>query len=97
MATELRATLDRIVSKSNILLEKYNAQVEQNARLREQLRSLTAEVEKLRIERERLLMDLKYMKIARSVAPHESNAKAASEAISRMVRDIDKCISQLNE
>ena len=97
MASELQETLDRIVNKSNILIEKYHALEEENNSLSEQVESLRTELEKLKKAGEQLQMDNKYLKIARNVASNPDEVKEVKSIIASMVRDIDKCISQLNE
>ena len=97
MATELQATLERIMSKCTVLLENYEVLKTLNSELQTSLEKAESELQSLRAENERMAIDLKFMKIAKNVAPTASEAKAASEMLSKMVRDIDKCISQLNE
>ena len=97
MATELQDTLARIVSKSNVLTEKYRVLAAEKEELDVQLAVMQEEVDNLRIENEKLHQDNEYLKMARSIAPNQEKAAQARSMISKLVRDIDKCISQLNE
>ena len=97
MASDLQETLNRIVNKSTILIEKYHALEAENKSLAEQVESLRSELAHLKKEDEQLQMDNKYLKIARNVASSPEEMKAAKQVIASLVRDIDKCISQLNE
>ena len=97
MASELQETLTRIVNKSNILIEKYHALEDENKHLVEQVAQLQSEVERLRKEGEHLEIDNRYLKVAHNIAPDAESAKSAKAIISSLVRDIDRCISQLNE
>ena len=83
MASELQDTLDRIINKSNILIEKY--------------RVLSGEKEELEVKLELVEEDNEYMKMARAVAPDPEKAAQVRSMISTLVRDIDRCINQLNE
>ena len=97
MASELQETLNRIVNKSNILIEKYHALEAENKTLAEQVESLRSELTQLKKLDEQLQLDNKYLKIARTLSPTPEEAKEAKQIIASLVRDIDKCISQLNE
>ncbi len=96
MANELQDTLSRIIAKSNVMVEKYRAIVaardvteKENTRLRE-------ENEKMRQEVERVQRENEYLRMAHTIAPTPESVNASKAMISRIVRDIDKCINQLN-
>ncbi len=97
MATELQDTLARLVSKSNVLIEKYRVLAAEKEELDVQLATMQEEVDNLRMENEKLHQDNEYLKMARSIVPDQEKAAQARSMISNLVRDIDKCISQLNE
>ena len=95
MATDLQATLNRIASKSEVLLERYRAlEADRDAALSEieTLRSRLAEAE---LQIQKLRMDYEYLQVARIVTPTREAAAKGQELLSAMVQDIDKCISQL--
>ncbi len=48
-------------------------------------------------DNELLQQELEYLKMARVVAPNLDDVEKARTTISTLVRDIDKCIAQLNE
>ncbi len=97
MASELQDTLSRIVNKSNILIEKYRVLHAEKEELEVQLEVLKEDFEKLRKENETLKQQNEYLTMARNIAPDPEKAAQARSVISSLVRDIDKCISQLNE
>lgn len=97
MATELQDTLTRIVNKSNILIEKYRALDAQREHLEGEVQRLTQDVERLTKDNEQLRQANEYLTMARSLVPDTSKAQQARAKISTMVREIDKCIDQLNE
>ena len=97
MANELQQTLARIINKSNILVEKYHALETANAELASDKAQLVEEIEKMKRANELLQQELEYMKMARVVAPNLDDVDKARSTISTLVRDIDKCIAQLNE
>ena len=97
MASELQATLNRIISKSEVLVERYkvlqgekDAVEQENEELRAQLVRLNGEIEKLRRENE-------YLQMARMVTPTRESIAQSHAIFSKLVQDVDKCISQLME
>lgn len=97
MASELQETLARIVTKSKVLVDKYHVLNAEKERLEEEVAALRGEVDALRKENEKLATDNHYLTIARYFVPNSEKAAEAKKMISSLVRDIDKCISQLNE
>ncbi len=97
MANELQQTLARIINKSNILVEKYHALEGANAELASEKEQLVEEIEKMKRANELLQQENEYLKLARTVAPDLNDVETARTTISTLVRDIDKCIAQLNE
>ncbi|MBR5640491.1 MAG: hypothetical protein IKW83_12340 [Muribaculaceae bacterium] len=97
MANELQQTLARIINKSNILVEKYHALETANAEMASEKEQLVEEIEKMKRANELLQQENEYLKLARVVAPDLNDVEHARTTISTLVRDIDKCIAQLNE
>ena len=97
MANELQQTLERIINKSNILLEKYHALEDVNNQLASEKEQLVKDIEQMKRDNELLQQELEYLKMARVVAPNLDDVEKARTTISTLVRDIDKCIAQLNE
>lgn len=97
MANELQSTLARIINKSNILIEKYHALENSRAALEDQNQQLVKDIEQMKKENEQMRQELEYLKLARAIAPNLDEVETARSTISKLVRDIDKCISQLNE
>ena len=97
MANELQQTLARIINKSNILIEKYHALEMVNETLNDQNKQLNEDIEQMKKDNELMRQELEYLKLARAIAPNLDDVENARSTISKLVRDIDKCISQLNE
>jgi len=97
MANELQQTLARIINKSNILVEKYHVLESTNSKLVSEKEQLVEEIEQMKKENERLSQEIQYLKMARALAPNLDDVENARSTISTLVRDIDKCIAQLNE
>lgn len=97
MASELQETLARIVTKSKVLVDKYHVLNAEKERLEQVVAQLQSEVDVLKKEKEKLSTDNHYLTMARHFVPNSEKAAEAKKMISSLVRDIDKCISQLNE
>lgn len=97
MASELQETLARIVTKSKVLVDKYHVLNAEKERLEQVVAQLQSKVEVLKKEKEKLSTDNHYLTMARHFVPNSEKAAEAKKMISSLVRDIDKCISQLNE
>ena len=97
MVSELQSTLERIKSKSDVLLEKYNAlRLEKEAVEQEnsQLRSRLAQLDK---ELELMRRDYEYLQMARMITPTRESVIQSRAILAKLVQDVDKCISQLIE
>ena len=97
MASELQETLARIVTKSKVLVDKYHVLNAEKERLEQVVAQLQSEMKVLKKENEKLSTDNHYLTMARHFVPNSEKAAEAKKMISSLVRDIDKCISQLNE
>ncbi|MCI6625144.1 MAG: hypothetical protein MR747_03545 [Bacteroidales bacterium] len=97
MASELQETLARIVTKSKVLVDKYHVLNAEKERLEQVVAQLQSKMEVLKKENEKLSTDNHYLTMARHFVPNSEKAAEAKKMISSLVRDIDKCISQLNE
>lgn len=95
MATDLHSTIERILSKSSVLVEKYHALETEKVNAEQEIKRLQNEVLALRKEVEILRQDNEYLRIARSIAPSFEQLAESKSIINQLVRDVDKCISQL--
>lgn len=96
MASELQERLNRIVGKCNVLVERYQNVLAQKGDAEERLAQATEENERLRLEVEHLKRENEFLRIAHSVASSPEQVARTRATITRLVRDIDKCITQLN-
>ena len=97
MAGELRQTIDRVNAKAQILLDRYALMARMRAEAMERIRELEETAEKLRAENEKLRIEVDFLKIATTIAPDRADVVRTRAVLSEMVREIDKCITELNE
>jgi len=96
MPAELKDTLERLLSKTAILFEKYNLLLSQNSQMTEQLEDQSRELARLKEQVRVLKAENEYLQVARSVTPDGEKIAQYRQMVSKMVRDIDRCINQLN-
>lgn len=95
MATDLHSTIERILNKSSVLVEKYHALEAEKLNAELKIRQLQEEIATLKKELEQLRQDNEYLRMARTIAPSYEQLAESRTIISQLVRDVDKCISQL--
>ncbi|MBQ7691912.1 MAG: hypothetical protein IJT30_12090 [Muribaculaceae bacterium] len=95
-ATELQERLERIVGKSTVLVEKYRQLRAKLQSAEERVAALERENEQLKAELERAQRESFYLRTARTLATTPEQVSDVRLMINRLVRDIDKCIKQLN-
>ena len=97
MAGELQQTIDRINAKTQILLDRYALIRQQRQQAVGRIRELEAEVGSLRAENERLRTEVEFLKIATTLTPSRGDVARSLALLTELLREIDKCITELNE
>lgn len=97
MASELQDTLDRIMAKSRVLIEKYTLLEQKNQQLAEQIVLLQSQVEQLHKQNEQLQQQNHYLSIARSIVPDSKQLANSKAIISSLVQKVDQCIAHLEQ
>ena len=97
MASDLESTLRRISEKSRFLTERFRVVSRQQAESDKRI----AELEKELRERERriqlLTAEVEYLRVSSILAPTAEKVTATRSMIKELVREIDRCIADLNE
>ncbi|MBO7164558.1 MAG: hypothetical protein J6V60_00505 [Muribaculaceae bacterium] len=97
MTTNLSELLQRLLRKSELLAERYSTLKAKSDDLQSRNEVLTEENSKLKAELEKMRIENEYLKVSHKIAPTAEDVKASQALITELVRNIDKCISQLNE
>lgn len=97
MAGELQKKIDRVNTKTQLLLDRYTILLQRRESDLAQIVELQAEIETLRKENGRLQQENDFLKIATTIAPTRNDVNSTRELLTRLVREIDKCITDLNE
>ncbi len=91
MATDLQERLERVSRKTLGLTDRYNAL------LGEKRAADARTVTELRQQVETLTRQIDYLTVVTTAIPSRSDVERSRAVISRLVREIDKCISDLSD
>ena len=95
MAAKHDAVINELNIKVDKLIEQYITSLEQNKILKSEIEHLQAELEKIKRENKTLNDNIKATKVANAISGGEGGHEAKMR-INRLVREIDKCITLLN-
>ena len=79
------------------LLERSKSLKEENAKLKQQLEQTTEDLDASKVEITKLKTNYERLKLAKAYGWDEKSKREANSRITRLVRDIDKCLGLLNE
>lgn len=96
MAADLRQKLEVISGKARLLTERYELVIKEKTAALERISDLEATVDRQRNEIERLKQQLGFQLIATTLAPSREELDRSRTVLSKLVREIDKCIDELN-
>lgn len=97
MVRELQLTLERLRGKTALFSERYNVLRQSKADADARIAELTALTTRQQLEIERLTKEVEYLKIATTIVPNRDDVERSRAILSGLVREIDKCILELNE
>lgn len=93
--SELEEQLKRIIDKSRLMVIRFDALKDELRKLRKEKVTDAEEIRALRKENETLKLELEYLKVASTISPKEEDRALTAQIISNLMREIDKCISDL--
>ena len=93
---ELKDRLHSVASKVETLRQRYYALLSENKKMERQIERQELEIARLEKEVNQLKIDNEFLRVARSVPSNPEAVARYKGQISKMVRDIDRCIKQLN-
>lgn len=97
MAGNLQETLERISNKTALLTERYAILRKEKDSADARIEELNATILKQSKEIESLQQEIEYLKIATTIVPNHKDVEKSRAILSGLVREIDKCISELSE
>lgn len=96
MTKEEEIALQHFETRVRQLILQYQDAQQENARLHSLLDNLQQTVKLLRAENERLRDDYSKLKLAKMMSISDNDMKDAKLRISRLIREVDRCIALLN-
>jgi|TARA_B100000497_G_C7359326_1_gene233204 predicted nucleic acid-binding Zn-ribbon protein len=93
----MKATIQRLYSKMESLIAKYEAVNEQHHLSLSRIEELSKEIELHEQAIKQLEEKNKILKLSTSIQSEQGDNKAARKKINELVREIDKCIALLNK
>ncbi|MDE6331357.1 MAG: hypothetical protein K2L80_02025 [Muribaculaceae bacterium] len=97
MAVDLKQQLDRVSVKAQIITGRYTALRKQLDEANAEISRLSDSIAKLQAEIERLKIANEYLRLVKSVGANPEETRKAKAIITRLVREIDRCILDLND
>lgn len=97
MAVELQQIIDRVNAKTQILLDRYALIRQRREEAEAKVAELEATLEMVRAENEDLRRQVEFLRIATTIVPDRKDVERSRSMLSELVREIDKCIADLNE
>ncbi len=88
--------INNIQQKLSALIERYNALMKENERLKKSLHASNGELDAVKETNDQLTLQLNMLKAGESEASKESR-NALEKKINEYVKEIDKCIAQLGD
>ena len=95
MDAQLTDMVLRIETRTRQMLMLHQQLRQEIAQMQHQLGEAEAQIQRLHDENRKLQEDYAHLKIAKYVDMADDDSKQIRSRISRMVRDIDKCIAML--
>lgn len=97
MPGELSETLERVSNKARLLVERYNVLLNLKREADARVEELNATVLAQRKEIEYLKAQTEYLRLATTISPSRADLDKTRQTITLLVREIDRCISDLSE
>lgn len=88
--------IDEFKVRLRLLINKQNSLKDENKQLLDQLEGLQDELTRIRKENEMLVKQYESLKLAKTFTASDDEKQNAKQTITKIVREIDRCIAQLN-
>jgi chromosome segregation ATPase len=93
---ELKEKLQSVTRKVETLRQRYLALLAEKKEMQRTIERQELEIAKLEKEVSQLRIDNEFLKVARSIPGNPEAIARYKGQVAKMVRDIDRCIKQLN-
>ena len=97
MSVNFEQRLNEINAKTRMLTQRYRYAVMQRDEALERLSQANGELAAARTRIEELTRQVEYLRMASAIEAVDGDIEQSRKFLSELVREIDKCISQLSE
>ena len=97
MSADSQIVIGKLKNHIEQIISKYELAISVNAQLQESLEKATKELETKNIKIAELEQKVEQMQLAEAFTTSSGDVKEAKKRIGKIVREIDKCISMLND
>lgn len=93
---EMKDKLQRTMRKVEMLRKRYLTLLRDNKEMARKIENQELEIAQLEKELSQLRMDNEFLRVAHTVPDNPQAVAGLKKQVAKMVRDIDRCIKQLN-
>ncbi len=97
MAGNLQQRIDRVRSKAEFLTERYRRLAEEKRATDKIVADLQLTVQRQQKELALLRQQIEYLTVVTTISPRRENVEKSRTILSELVREIDKCITELTD
>ncbi len=96
MTEQDQILLDDFKAKLRLFIKRHDSLKNENQELAEQVKFLQEELIRLKSENDGLVKKYDDLRVAKVLSVNDSDKQQMKQRINKIVREIDKCIAQLN-
>lgn len=97
MAFDYNTVLKRIIAKAQLLEQRYFLMLKDRDDALAKAEQLQAQVDRQNKQLEQLRLQVEYLQLANTIAPSREQVEKTRALIAGLVRDIDRCITDLSD
>lgn len=97
MAFEDLDTLGKVVAKANVLAERYEILAKSRDEAQSRVSELEGQLHAAQRELETLRAEVEYLRMAAVISPDREQIEQTRAIVSGLVREIDRCITDLSD
>lgn len=96
MTAKENAVIHELNEKIERLIKQYISSLDKNRDLESEIKELLSRIERMKDENNKLNEEIKVLRVANALSAGNGSSQAKAR-ISKLVREIDKCIALLND
>ncbi len=97
MVADYQQTIERIRHKANLIVQRYNILLQEKHSCEAKISELESLILQQKKDIEKLQLENEYLKVATTIVPNRDDVEQSRALLSKLVREIDKCIVELSE